>query len=115
MNFAKAKETDDLILLNNIDNDNNDSNDVLTLSEFDSVLSIFGSNESDYLIESLESKKEIFFNTKTSTKSVNPSSSFFVKTALRLKHINLAKIIEQKYIITNETTTGLEKALNTAT
>ncbi|CAG8620157.1 26720_t:CDS:2, partial [Dentiscutata erythropus] len=99
--LAEAEETNDLILLNNIDNDdlNIDDNDILTLSEFDSVSSI----------------SETFLNAKTSTKSIDPPSSFFVKTALRLWHVNLAKIIEQKYTITNETTTDLGRALGVAT
>ncbi|CAG8730636.1 10538_t:CDS:2 [Dentiscutata erythropus] len=96
--LAEAEETDNLILLNNMDNDDIDiyGNDILTLS-------------------AVSSTSETFINTKTSTKSIDPPSPFFAKLALRLGHVNLVKIIEPKCTITDKTATDLGRALGATT
>ncbi|CAG8630299.1 10631_t:CDS:2 [Dentiscutata erythropus] len=58
---------------------------------------------------------DAFFDTKSFPVTTKSPSLLFVKIVLRLGHINMMNIIDQKYDITPETAPALEKALGIAT
>ncbi|CAG8710434.1 14657_t:CDS:2, partial [Dentiscutata heterogama] len=137
--LAEAEETNDLILLNNMDNDDIDiyGNDILTLSEFDSVSSMSGSNENEYLIEDLILKKSNKILTPCPIIDINdgriqcclaysPKQRCLAQLVgsweidemifhLAQRNVNLVKIIEPKCTINDKTATDLGRALGAAT
>ncbi|CAG8740298.1 21269_t:CDS:2 [Cetraspora pellucida] len=67
------------------------------------------------LLTCLASILPTFFDIKSFPVTANSPSLLFVKMVLRLKHVNLTNIVDQKFNFTSETALDLEKALGIAT
>ncbi|RIA86649.1 hypothetical protein C1645_740698 [Glomus cerebriforme] len=72
-------------------------------------------NKKKNLLIHLTNMLSTFHNTKSSSAITDYPSLLFVKIALRLEHVNITKIMNQKYKLTSETATDLGKALGNVT
>ncbi|CAG8798481.1 26325_t:CDS:2, partial [Dentiscutata erythropus] len=128
--LAEADERVDINLLRENNTDTNiDSSDIVSSSVFDLESEL--NDENEYLVKDTtteianEDKKKVFlthlvsilptfFDIKSFPVTANSPSLLFVKIVLRLEHVNLTNIVDQKFNFTSETALDLGKALGVA-
>jgi hypothetical protein len=101
-----------------IDMHKNDTNEALQIIGrwILSMAEIPDENKKVNLLACLTNMLSTFFdNTKSISTIINRPSLLFIKIALKLEHINVTKLINQKYEITPETATDLGKSLGIMT
>jgi len=75
------------------------------------ITEIINKNSKNNLLIYLTNILSTFYNTKSSLKMADYLSLFFVKIVLKLGHINIIKVMNQKYDLTSEIVTNLGKIL----